>query len=242
MCLLWAGGASRAAWRFFSFPDAVDALISLSLGIVVATISAFFYDRLESIPRSLPFINVFVHFSLYTGARLVLKRLANRIEITRVKPTYVLLIGCNQLSYVYARAVESVSQGSLRIAAALTHDPTMVGHKLRGINIISVIDKFEDALGKLKIHGIDIGRIIISAKPDEITKSKLQNILLYAQDHQIAVTDIHLLFTEVAVDTNEDNDFNIDIIELRGIYWGIKRSLDAFGAIMLIGSGPINFA
>jgi lipopolysaccharide/colanic/teichoic acid biosynthesis glycosyltransferase len=234
ICLLWTGGVSRVAWRFFSFPDAVDAFISLALGIVVATISAFFFDRLASVPRSLPFITVFIHFSLYTGIRLVLKRFANKIDVTRIKPTYVLLVGCNQLSYVYARAVESVSRGSLRIAAALTHDPTMVGHKLRGINIISVFDQVEDSIGKLKIHGIDVSRIVISATPDEISKETLDKITRVAADRQISVNDIHLLFTEVAGETNIDDDFTIDVIELRGLYWGIKRSLDVFGATMLI--------
>lgn len=232
--LLRISGVSAVAWRFFSFPDTLEAFFSIALGVVVSTVGAFFYDRLESLPRSLPFIHVLVQFLLYMGGRFVVRNVVSPQRSLRRKPTYVLLVGCNQVSYVYARAVEGVSNGSLKIIAALTHDPTMVGRRIRKINIISLFNNIEDVIGRFKIHGIDISRIIIAATEQEISPKALEKIFDVANRHGLAVVDIHLLFSEVAGPIGLEDDFDVDEITLRGAYWGIKRALDIFGASMLM--------
>ncbi len=234
LTLLRLSGASRVAWRFFSLPDAVEVLFSISLGVVLGAVGSFFFDRLDSVPRSLVFIHVFIQTSIYVGARLLLKRVVDANPSGRRKPTYVLLVGCNQISYVYARAVESVGNGSLRIIAALTHDPTMLGHRIRGFQIIALFNKIDEVIGHYKIRGIDISRLVIAAGQNEITKNELEGVFQVAQRHNLDVNDIHALFSEVAGPVGLDEDFNVDEITLRGPYWGVKRGLDIFGAVALL--------
>lgn len=235
LVLLRVSGVSNAAWRFFSFPDATDAFFSIAMGVIIGVTVGFFHDRLESVPRSLPFIHVIVQFVAYTGVRLALKRLAAAYSKTAtVRPTYVLLIGCNQTSYVYARAIESIGRGSLKVAAALTHDPTMVGHTLRGIRIVATFDNIEAVIGKLKNHGVQIRRLIVSASENEISERSLEKIMRVGRRLVIPVTDIHLLFTEVAGQGAFEDEFDIDVISMRGYYWILKRSLDVAAASFLI--------
>ncbi len=228
------GGVARVDWRFFSYPDARAAFFSLSMGVGAAAVVAFMFDRLDSVPRSLLFLHVFVQFSAYVGVRLLLKRLTSAYASSRRKPSYVLLVGCNQLSYVYARAIESIGNGSLKIAAALTHDPTMVGNRIRGVAIASVFNNIEDVIGRYKIHGVDIRRVVIAANENEISPSTLDRILDVAGRHGLAVTDIHLLFSEVAGPIGLEDDFDVSEITLRDAYWGVKRAIDILGAVILL--------
>lgn len=230
--LLRVSGVSRVAWRFFSFPDTLDAFASISMGVIVGSVGTFFYDRLDSVPRSLPFIHILIQFTLYAGVRLLFRDLAT--APLRRKPAYILLIGCNQVAYVYARAVEGIANGSLKIVAALAHDPSLIGRRMRGINIVSVFDNVEDVVGQLRIHGIELSRIVVAANEKEISPKALDKIFETANRHGLTVIDMHLLFSEVAGPLGPEEDIEIDEITLLGIYWGIKRAIDLLGAVVLL--------
>ena len=146
----------------------------------------------------------------------------------------MLLIGCNQTSYLYARAVESIGQRSIRIAGALTHDPSMIGHTLRGIRIVSNFDRIEEVIGKFKIHGVRINRLVLAANEMEMTPASLARITHAATQSDIEVVDIHSLFTEVASAIDDEDEFSIHVIELRGTYWMVKRTLDVVAAAALL--------
>lgn len=110
----------------------------------------------------------------------------------------------------------------------------MLGHRIRGVRIVSLFGKVEEVIGQLKIRGIDVSRVVIAASEKEVTTKELEQILDVAKRHNLRVNDIHTLFSEVAGPIGLDEDFNVDEITLRGAYWGIKRSLDIFGAAALI--------
>lgn len=234
LTLIRLGGASRAAWRFFSLTDAIDAFSAISLGVIVAVATSFLHDRLEGIPRILPFLQVFLQFFAYTGMRYVLIRLVNYVRAPIARPTNVLLIGCNQTSYIYARAVESVGQRSIKIVGALTHDPSMVGHTLRGIQIIATFDRIDEVIGKLKIHGMMVKKLILSANEAEISSRSLEKVRMASERFGLPLIDIHALFTEVAAFLDDDEEFSVEAIELRGGYWLVKRAQDAVAAAMLM--------
>jgi lipopolysaccharide/colanic/teichoic acid biosynthesis glycosyltransferase len=234
LTLLRLSGVSSAAWSFFSFPDAIDAFSSIGLGVIVAVGTSFFHDRLDGIPRLLPFLQIILQFSAYTGARFVLKRLANHLRPPLSRPTNVLLVGCNQTSYIYARAVESIGQRSIRIVGALTHDPSMVGHTLRGVRIVATFDRIDEAIGNFKIHGMSVRKLILSANDAEITERSLERVRTAAERFQLPLVDIHSLFTEVAAFIDDEDEFSVDVIELRGSYWLVKRFFDAALAVALL--------
>jgi lipopolysaccharide/colanic/teichoic acid biosynthesis glycosyltransferase len=242
LTLLQISGVSNAAWRFFSFPDAIDAFSSIGMGIIVAVAASFLHDRLESVPRSVPFIHMSLQVFAYVGARFILKRLANRLRPLRTRPNYVLLVGCNQTSYIYARAVESIGRNSIKIVGALTHDPTMVGHTMRGIPIVSTFDKIEEAIGRFKLRGVNVKKLILSANEAEIAPLSRARVQRAANRFNIPLIDIHTLFSEVAMVNDDEDELGVDAIELRGSYWLLKRGLDAVAAAtLLIVLSPVMF-
>jgi lipopolysaccharide/colanic/teichoic acid biosynthesis glycosyltransferase len=233
LTLLRLSGVASAAWRFFSFPDAFDAFSSIGLGVIVALGTSFFHDRLDGVPRILPFMQIFLQFFAYAGARYVLKRLANHLRPPLARPTNVLLIGCNQTSYIYARAVESIGQKTIRIVGALTHDPSMVGHTLRGIRVVGTFDRIDEVIGTYKIRGMAIRKLISSASDAEISPRSMARVRAASERFQLPLIDIHALFTEVTSFIDEE-EFSVDAIELRGSYWLIKRIIDAATATALL--------
>jgi lipopolysaccharide/colanic/teichoic acid biosynthesis glycosyltransferase len=231
--LLRVSGVSNAAWRFFSVSDALEAGVSIALGVIVGVMVGFFHDRLDSVPRSLPFLQTVIQFTAYAGLRLLLKRVAAAERTAGVRRSYVLLIGCNPTSYVYARAVETIGRGSMKVAAALTQDPLMVGQSFCGIPIVATFDNIEAAINKLKVHGVPIRRLILSASEEEISQQSLEKIRRVGETLQIPLIDIHLLFTEIVGKADED-PYDIDVIKLRGPHWALKRCLDIVAAAFLI--------
>jgi lipopolysaccharide/colanic/teichoic acid biosynthesis glycosyltransferase len=243
LTLLRLSGVSSAAWRFFSFPDAFEAFLSIGLGVIVAVGTAFFHNRLDGIPRALPFMQIFLQFFAYTGVRYVLKRLANYMRPPQMRPTNVLLIGCNQTSYIYARAVESIGKRTIQIVGALTHDPSMVGHTLRGIPILGTFDRIDEVIGNFKIRGKTISKLISTANEAEISPRAEERLRAASERFQVPLIDIHSLFTEVTTFIDEENEFSVDAIELRGGYWLIKRYIDlTAAALLLIISAPLLLA
>jgi lipopolysaccharide/colanic/teichoic acid biosynthesis glycosyltransferase len=243
MTMLRLSGVSNAAWRFFSFRDAIDAFSSIGFGVILAVGTSFFHDRLDGIPRILPFLQIFLQFFAYTGARFILKRLANHLRPPLARPANVLLIGCNQTSYIYARAVESIGQRSIQIIGALTHDPSMVGHTLRGIRIVATFDRIEEVIGTFKIHGMSVRKLILSANDAEISSRALERVRAASERFHLPLIDIHALFTEGTAFIDDQHEFSVEAIELRGSYWLIKRVLDAStAAALLIISAPVLFA
>jgi lipopolysaccharide/colanic/teichoic acid biosynthesis glycosyltransferase len=234
LVLLRVSGVANVAWRFFSVSDAVDAFVSIAMGVIVGIMVGFFVDRLESVPRSLPFMQAVIQFVAYAGLRLALKRMAAVDRTATIRPSHVLLVGCNPTSYVYARAVETIGRGSMKVAAVLTHDPLMVGHSFCGIPIAATFDNIEIVIRKLKLRGVEIRRVILSASTEEIARQSLDKVMETAQRLQIPVADIHLLFTEIAAQPSQEDEFDIDVIKLRGAHWMFKRSLDTVAAAFLI--------
>jgi lipopolysaccharide/colanic/teichoic acid biosynthesis glycosyltransferase len=233
VCIRFSG-ASSFSWRFYSVTDAIVSASGILVGIIIAVIGAFIFDRLGSVPRSLLLIHIFIQIFSFVGIRYICKRYFESSNSVHRRPSYALLVGCNQVSYIYIRAVESISRGSLKIIAALTHDPSMIGHRIRGISIISIFNNIDDVLGQYKIRGIDISRIVVTANENEISPRTLEYILDAARRHNVNVSDIHFLFSEVAGTIGLDDDFGVDEIQLRGYFWGVKRVIDIIAAFFLL--------
>lgn len=234
LILLRLSGSFGVAWRFFSVSDALEAFVAVAMGVSVAAIGSFLFDRLDSVPRSLLFIHVLFQFASYVLVRLYLRRFVDHASGRRRRPVYVLLVGCNEVANIYIRAVESVGRGSLKVAAVLTHDPTMVGKRMRGIPIVSLVDNIETAIGQLNIRGIEINRIVVCAGASELGTREIDTLTDVAGRNNLIINDIHSLFSEVAGPVGLNEDFDVEEITLSDAYWIVKRCLDFFGAIALL--------
>lgn len=229
---LWSFGVTRVAWRFFSYPDATNTLKALVLGVAVGVAVGFLRDRLDDIPRLVPLLHLLIQFSAYVGARLLARRWV-KPKASGTNRGNVLLVGCNATANVYARAVVALSHGSLRIAGVLADDPSMVGHTLRGYKIIATIANVDAAVDTLKVHGVDLERIVIAASDEEMPDPVRARVFETAERHAVPIADIHALFGEVATRDDAD-DSEMEAVYLPGRYWTFKRMFDFAAALSLI--------
>ena len=231
---LWSFGAGRAAWRFFTFPDALNALKAISLGVAIGAGIGFFEDRLDSVARSVPFIHVFIQTSAYVGLRFVARKYGVGAATPQIARIGVLLVGCNATAEAYVRTIEALSRGSLSIVGILSDDPAMIGHTLRGHIIFATIRNIEQALETLKIHGVEVGRVVIAASDAEMPAHIRAMLLRATERFAVPVVDIHILFRDIARRGEDDKAFELEAVFLSGRYWIIKRIIDFVAALILI--------
>lgn len=237
--LLRSSGVSLANWRFFSSYDAFSAGCSITLGVIVAVITEYFVGALHAFPRSVPLVHILVQLVAFSTPRFIARFYLARPVSDIGRATRVLLIGCNETAFAYLAAVRSLAGGSIRIAAALTHDPTMVGNAIGGAPIIGTFNRFVDALALLATHGVEVRKIIFAAADEEIEPAIKAQIIAEAEQREISLIDIHSLFTEVTSRADYD-ELGFDSLLLRGPYWTGKRIVDAtVAALMLVALAPV---
>lgn len=237
--LLRSSGVSRVSWRFFSSYDAFSAGCSIALGVIVAVVAEYFVGALQAFPRSVPLVHILVQLGAFAAPRFIARFYAARPVSDVGRATRVLLIGCNETAFAYLAAVRSLAGGSIRIAAALTHDPTMVGNAIGGAPIIGTFNRFVDALALLATHGVEVRRIIFAAADEEIDPAMKEQIIAEAARRELPLIDIHTLFTEVTSRAEYD-ELGFDSLLLRGPYWTGKRIVDAVSAtLMLVAFVPV---
>ena len=232
--LLWWLGVSRAVWCFFAFSDAVKAFQAIALGIGVGVIFGFANDRLESVARSIPFIQIALQGAVFVGVRQLAQRLlADRTE-KPARPTGVLLVGCNRTAETYVRAVELLSQGSLEIAGILTEDISLVGLTLRGKPILGLVSDAKSVVQTLQVHGIEIQKIVIAVPESSLARPQYAELdqLIFAS--KIPVMHVDSLFGEATSTETVQEAAHPDVNRALGSYGLVKNLVDLAGSSLLL--------
>ncbi len=232
--LLWWLGVSRAVWCFFAFSDALKAFQAIALGIGLGVIFGFANDRLESVARSIPFIQIAFQGAVFVGVRQLAQRLfADRTE-KPARPTGVLVVGCNRTAETYVRAVELLSQGSLEVAGLLTEDASLVGLTLRGKPILGLVSEARSVVQTLQVHGIEIQKIVIAVPEAALARPQYAELdqLIFAS--KIPVMQVDSLFGEATGNEVMSEAAHPDVNRALGSYGPLKNFVDLAGASLLL--------
>src|SRR5713226_1687320 len=117
--------------RYFSVCDAIEIAKAVLTGELMTCIVLFTFTRLEGVPRSTPVIH-----ALILGAGLVsvraLARIADRDQKLsqrrrNVASEHVILIGVNDLSSLYMKALDVMAAGRQRVIAVLDEGTQSIG-------------------------------------------------------------------------------------------------------------------
>ena len=66
-------GLHRAVWRYVSMRDLVKILQATAIVVLFSYLVLFAYNRLDTLPRTVPFINYILLVALLAGPRLMLR-------------------------------------------------------------------------------------------------------------------------------------------------------------------------
>ena len=232
--LLWWLGVSRAVWCFFGFSDAMKALQAIGTGIAIGAVVGFAYDRLEAVPRSVPFIQLALQVGIFVAVRhLAQKFYAPRID-KPANPTGVLVVGCNRTAETYLRAVELLSSGAMEVVGVLSEEASVVGLTLRGKKILGTVNQARDVIRTLQVHGVNVARIVMTLPDAALARPQFAALDLAIYETKIPVLQVESLFGEatsveaVAETAFPDSDNAYDR------YGVVKHGIDLCGSLILL--------
>jgi lipopolysaccharide/colanic/teichoic acid biosynthesis glycosyltransferase len=180
-----AAGLNRSIWRFSGLHDYVRLAIVVTAVCVGSVALSFAYNRLEGVPRSLPFLQGIIGVMALVGAR-VLHRLRHSSRRKRAstlnapaKPSEVnvLIVGLTRLTDAYLQALDDFGSARIAVAGIVARAERHVGRLVASHPILGAPEDIESILDRLELHGVAIDRIVVAAPFSDIA-APVQDALL----------------------------------------------------------------
>ena len=172
----------RGVWRYASLNDLVNITKSATLIILIFLVLLFVTTRLESFPRSLPFINWFVLIALLGGSRFIYRLFKDRrfeftIEYNNAPKIPVLLIGAGDSAELFIRSL-SRSEANYRVSGILSNSEARVGRNIHGVEILGTIEQISEVYKDLSKLGPAPQRLIVTS--ERTRGAEIRNLLTTA--------------------------------------------------------------
>jgi lipopolysaccharide/colanic/teichoic acid biosynthesis glycosyltransferase len=169
-------GLDRAFWRFSALSDFIRVVAWVLLTVVSATVIIFLFNRLEGISRSVPILHALIAVCLLVGTRITIRarhlamnRTPDPKSITQPGATArddcVLIVGMNNLTWLFLRALSELDQDNVRIAGIVATTPSGSRQTVRGHRILGPDVSLTEIIRDLKVHGMAVNRIIVTVDP-----------------------------------------------------------------------------
>ena len=142
------------------------AVVSIATTALTAVV-VFSYDRLDSVPRSMPIIQFLVLLLFLSVGRMIARKRRQlglkRSNRGRAVSQHVLIIGANRFTWSYLRMLDTLQIEQTDIAAILDDDPKMLGRSLFGYSIIGPPSDLERVVKEYRVHGVNIDRVLVAS-------------------------------------------------------------------------------
>ena len=173
----------------FSVQDAVNVVKAVfSAGFMTALV-LFTFTRLDGIPRTTPFLHVFI-----LTAGLIATRAITRFRDTEITVTnganhsqveHIIMIGATRLSSLYIKFVRACSPFNHRIIAVLDDKAKMIGRALIGVPVIAKVQNIDSVIEEFVVHGVSIDRLIIGGDEHLLSEKALAEVRHVCDRRQI---------------------------------------------------------
>ncbi|MBL94308.1 MAG: UDP-N-acetyl-alpha-D-glucosamine C6 dehydratase [Alphaproteobacteria bacterium MarineAlpha3_Bin5] len=164
--VFWFSGLYKGVWRYASIEDMAAITKAVSIIVLLYLLAMFLWARLDDLPRSIPIINWFILMALLGGPRFIYRfakdykknsamgDLAGRIP--------VLLVGAGDGADHFIRGLNQSSEKNYAIVGILSEETKVVGHHIRGINVIGTTTELSKIIKELHKKGIKPQRLILT--------------------------------------------------------------------------------
>ena len=151
----------------------------------------FSYNRLDSVPRSMPIIQFLVLIVFFSIGRVIAKKWrqigSQHGYVGGTTSQHVLVIGANRFTWSYLRMLDALQVEHSNIAAILDDDPKMLGRALFGYSIVAAPSEFERVLSEYRVHGVNIDRILVASNRPAKPSTLLAQLEQYCQQSSITL-------------------------------------------------------
>jgi len=154
-------GLFRGTWSETADADLIVVVKAASLVSILLIAGMVLTNTLAEIPRSVPLIHWFITVVALYGARMIWA--ARQSEQAARNRSIAILVGCNQSALRFLSSVQGLASSRVEIFGMLDEsDHQMrVGRTIRGTPVIGQLDRAEECLGHLGVHGVFPDRFVV---------------------------------------------------------------------------------
>ena len=218
----------RGVWQYASLNDLINITKSTSLVILVFVVISFVNNRLEDLPRSLPFINWFVLMALLGGPRFLYRLFKDQnIELRYEKNSHkripVLLVGAGDSADLFIRDLAR-GDSNYRVCGIISGTNARVGRNIQGVEILGTTDEIPIIFNDLTRLGQKPQRLVITS--ERVEKHDLEALLKVADSLGMTLARLPSL-TDFKKGLTGSNEINIKPIDVEDLLGRPQTSLDS---------------
>ncbi len=154
----------RGVWRYASVNDMTALVRAATLTVLIFMLALFLMTRLQTLPRSVLFINWFVLLTLLGGPRFLYRTFKDKVQAVRAVrggAIPALLVGAGDEAELFIRATRS-DQAEYRAVGLISERGGRVGRNIHGVDVLGSIDQLDEVMAELKRRGQAPQRLIIT--------------------------------------------------------------------------------
>src|SRR5215831_1226522 len=193
--VLLLAGLNRTLWRFSSFNDITRVTVVVVATVLLAMALSFIFNRMENVARSLPILQGLLMLIALVSVRVAMRvKHAARSRAHSVPPRHetrqegVIIVGVNAVSELFLRSVEEYAGDRVKVFGILGRSDRHRDRLLGSCPILGTPEELEKVLADLEVHGVQIDRIVITTRFDQLTQAA-QAILLHVEKSSSIVLD-----------------------------------------------------
>jgi lipopolysaccharide/colanic/teichoic acid biosynthesis glycosyltransferase len=164
------------------------------LAILLALVLTFALNRLQPVARSLPVFQGVLIVSI-----LIFARSAGRFWYTRQihingrdrvngQPRETLLVaGVNTITEFFLLSVKEFASHQVDVAGVLAEEPSMRGRSIQQVPILGTIERLQDILRSLEVHGIAVDKVVVATAADRLRPGALEALLEAEKSSNIVI-------------------------------------------------------
>ena len=218
----------RGVWQYASLNDLINITKSTSLVILIFVVISFINNRLEDLPRSLPFINWFVLMALLGGPRFLYRLFKDQnIELRYEKNSHkripVLLVGAGDSADLFIRDLAR-GDSNYRVCGIISGTNARVGRNIQGVEILGTTDEIPIIFNDLTRLGQKPQRLVITS--ERVEKHDLEALLKVADSLGMTLARLPSL-TDFKKGLTGSNEINIKPIDVEDLLDRPQTSLDS---------------
>jgi FlaA1/EpsC-like NDP-sugar epimerase len=218
----------RGVWQYASLNDLINITKSTSLVILVFVVISFVNNRLEDLPRSLPFINWFVLMALLGGPRFLYRLFKDqnielRYENNAHKRIPILLVGAGDSADLFIRDLAR-GDSNYRVCGIISGTNARVGRNIQGVEILGTTDEIPIIFNDLTRLGQKPQRLVITS--ERVEKYDLEALLKVADSLGMTLARLPSL-TDFKKGLTGSNEINIKPIDVEDLLGRPQTSLDS---------------
>ena len=154
-------GLFRGTWSQTADADLIVVVKGTTLVSILLIAGMVLTNTLSEIPRSVPLIHWFITIVALYGSRMFWAKL--RTARGEDSKSVALLVGCSQPALRFLSSVQVLASSRFKIYGMLddSRGNFRIGRTIRGTPVIGRVDRVEECLGHLSVHGVFPDRFLV---------------------------------------------------------------------------------